>query len=869
MDHQKPILVSLGAKDSPDPDCYLIEMAHLIPLLTIAHAILGKHYRAKKLLGEFFDFHVKNFLTLGYKLYKYPTLIPKHILEELVNLLDSTPLGNPAWALFAFDKYQTQRLLEDLQTFEQFLKEKQTLPQIIETFLIHFPYYKNPGSHFRTDHRSKTNLYKNDNTINSKYKALLVNHEWQQTKQVFEKLIHLHGISQGTSEEKEKPNGSYDWGSHGHPRQAHAHTLMRNLTNQAHVKKDVWQEIANLYQQKSLTSFLPFAPLLIATIWTTNDDESPRVNEMRKPLAPPSLNTLASLLGFSANSTTWMDMVASQINLDDLKWETLDLHIKSLAVDTEKEISQTQAPSPFRMTNYGPKRLIGKFLLQTKKNQLTTKQLIKENQFQQITPVHWRSYKKSLGSSTVLRQKDARSQHQKDVNQVQKAQRRLESYFSPSAKKKEEGLAAESTSLNPETTPRKASIQTESQTNPRYWPILDQPERLHDVLYVISKEKETPKEEANEEITVTKLCDLINPQLKSDSKDQFEVQKTSIHIQLQKAMREHLQIDFKKDPNEELKRATNLRKLLYQFTKLSNERAFKLIKDFEHSLRTHLGQKEFLTLTVLHIEKGFALKDFDMPEKNSPRLPKEARRVMEAIAYLEKQKRTWYDEYNNSLPKFAKKKTDYWNFEGILTEYRKDIINIIPLILYYKWLHQNFPPKQKKLLRLNPAVAFHPQQDGKLKASGQKMSLDLMEIEEATLHTLNLMNASPEIYDDVTLFFNADTPDLTQIQNPENLTEFLLTLETKTLGITKIPNNKRPPRWWNRMRSKNERTLANFCNNGDQSTETYIKEKRSSQRKIFVKWLRAQRKKLKTYFSSEYEEMLLKYEPNQFATQID
>lgn len=859
MDHQKPILTSLGAEDAPDPSYYLIEMAHLIPLLTISHALLGKHYRAKKLLGDFFDHHVKNFLALGYKLYKYPTLIPKHLLDELINLLDTTPLGHPAWALFAADKRQTERLLADLQAFEDELKEKQTLPQIIEAFLRRFPYYGHQGSHFRTDHRSKTNLYKDDGIINSKYKAMLANEDWLQTKLVFEKLIYLHGASQGLTEENEKTDGTYDWGSHGHPKDAHAHVLLRNLTNQARVKKETWQEMMSLYHQRALTSWLPFAPL-ITSIWTTYDDESPRPKEFRKPLAPPSLNTISSLLGFSANSTTWLDMVATQINLDDLKWETLGAHIKSLAADTERAVSQTQAPSPFRMTAYGPKRLIGRFLLQTNADMLSVEMLIKDNQHQKITPIPWRSYKNALGSSTVLRQKDARSLRQDDVKQLQKAQRKLMSYFSPFTQRNEEGMAAVQP-LKPESTPRKASIQAESQTKERYWPILDQENRLHDVLYVIRpQEKETTREE-HEEITVSSLCDLVNPRLTEDH-DPLEDQKIRLHIRIQKALREHLQIDFKQDPQEEIKRAKELRELLYQFTKISSPRALNIIQGYKSSLRTHLGQKEFLALTVLHITKGFTLKDFDLPEKNSPRLPKESRRVFEALAFLDNQKRTWYDDYNNRLHKFEKKKSDYWNAEGILKEYRKDIINILPLIVYHKWQYlQSFKPSAKKLLRLTPAIAYHSQQDGKLKASGQKMTLAAMEIEEATLHTLNLMNAGPEVYDDVTMFFNADNPDVTEIQNPRNLTDFFLTLETKVLGLKKIYDNKRPPRWWNRMKSKNERTLAAFCNGNDyESTEAYLKEKRSSHRKLFVKWLKAQRKKLKTYFNLEYQELLLKYE---------
>ena len=857
MDRQKPILTSLGATDAPDPDYYLVEMGYLLPLLTISHALLGKHYRAKKLLGAFFDFHVKNFLTLGYKLYKEPSIIPKYILDELLNLLDTTPLGNPAWALFAYDKYQTQRLVEDLEAYEPSLKENQTLPQIIADFLTHFPYYKNSGSHFRTDHRSKTNLYKDDNIINSKYKALLANEEWFQTKLVFEKLVHLHGLSQGLTQEKEKPDGSPDWGSHGHPRNAHAHVLLRNLTNHAHVKKEVWEEMFQLYNQKSLTSWLPFAPL-ITSMWTTNDDESPRPKGFQKPLAPPSLNTISSLLGFSANSTTWLDMVASQINIDNLRWETLDLHLASLAADTEKTITKTSAPSPFRQTAGGPKRLIGKFLIQTHATTITVKQLIAENQHQKITPFPWRSYAKNLGSSTVLRQKDARSLRQDDVKQIQKAQRKLESYFSPSTTKKETALDT-AAALNLDTVPRKASIQKESQPPERYWSILDLPERLHDVLYVVinPKEKEA-QEEVHEELTISYVCDLVKLQ-EETPKDPVESQKLALHIKLQKAFREHLEVDFQKDPKEELRRANVIRDLLYEFTKISSQRAFKLTKNYWGTLRTHLGQKEFLTLTKLHVESNFTLKDFDLPEKNAPRLPKEGRRVLEALAYIENQKRSWWDEYNRTLSGLDKQKSAYWNSESILKEYRRDIINIIPLVIYHKWQHsQAFKPKAK-MLRLNPAIAYHQQQDGSLKPSGQKMSVTHMEIQEATLHALTLMNSTPEIYDDVSLFFNVDAPDPSQIKNPKNLTDFFLTLETKVLGIRKIPNNSRPPRWWNRMRSKNERTLASYVRYGDSSGVTNIKETRSDQRKDFVKWLKIQRKKLKTHFNSQYQEMLRSY----------
>ena len=874
---QKPVLTSLGATESPNPDFVLVEVAHLVPVLEIPQALLGRHFKGKQIVMDFYDFHVKNHYALGYQLYKKPVEIPKRLLDDIINLLDTSILGHPAWALFAHDKRQTERLLEDLHTFGLTQHNSQkTMPQLIKEFTALFPHYKKTGKDFRTDHRSKTNKYKDDNVINSRYKALLVNDEWQQTQNVIEKLTWLHGLSQGEGEIKEE-EGTFDWGKHSAPLDAHAHTLLKNLANQAQVKKESWEEMVSMFHQKALTNFIPFAPLLIATIWTQQDPTRPKGVSPRA--APPSLNTLASLLGYSVGTTTYLDMTNSQIDVDAIRWKTLnDLRIETLGADVPKHksqnVTQFDAPSPFRMTPMGIKRIIGKFLLTSHEETFDNYEIIRQNIFKNIIPIPFRQNHTKLKSSTVLRHPDARSQRQKDSYQWQQAQHDQSPFFSLPTPAADTAKDAVST-LNPLAgSKRKRGAQPEPpKTTSLYWPPLDRQTRLHDDnlnrLYVITKSKEVP-------------------QYRIETKDQSPVPNETLrrlHDKIQLALDALRRFPREQDPEEELKLTQEIRNHLYSFHSLHNKDPFikEITKNAKFSLRTHLGNVEMTALTRIHLEEGLTLENFDQPDAVF-KLPHPARRLLEALAVILKQDRHWYKEHNEILKaKGERTKEPYWLNQFILETYRQDVINLLPIVLYYKWLHeQNLESKLPKQLYSVPNVAYNSSltkdEEGftyNLKPSKQKMDNQHLDIINATTIALKLMHPKEQDSDcnlDVFNYFIENYQ--TNVKDPNNLFEFFFTLETKVLGIKKSPTNKRPPRWWNRMKSKSERTLVAFSKtkieNGkvsyDKKTQILEKEKelkleRDQVRKTFTTWLREQRKKLKNQFPSHYQILMRRYEP--------
>lgn len=315
---------SMLSQNSIDhPNSVVVDFYLLTPIHYLAEALL--HPLHKKALLDLFDFVIKNKSKLGrngllYWLENKTDFSQKKLIETI---LKTTPLGNPAWWLFASSSRTTLELLKDLNSLISNTNaiEPKSLRSLIQKFIQENPKYGSASDVAKSQGRKTKDILAEWESQWTTFKSAKTDENFLLGDLTTKLMLLQRAAAPQRPETKTKNNRSPIY----RPEPVlYAIALKDMMTGTAVVAKEVWDEMLSLYHTKSFTSFLAFAPLFLQPFVYSHCD-----------IPLPNLNTLATLLGdFSGKSSSFIGDATKNDKL--IRWETLGLTIGKLCIKTEE-----------------------------------------------------------------------------------------------------------------------------------------------------------------------------------------------------------------------------------------------------------------------------------------------------------------------------------------------------------------------------------------------------------------------------------------------------------------------------------------------------------------------------------------------------
>lgn len=320
----------------------VVDFSLLVPILHLSEALLAD-YRQKKVLMHFLSFAIKTKIKLGKK--NFVTWLNKSdfpLKDDLLKILRTTPLGNPAWWLFASSPHVTLELCNALDSLIQNTSDHdpRSLKTLIRNFIRQNPQYGSAENVSEYSGQLQEDILKEWETQwttlkDDRYVQNIMTEKWSQwnyLSNLTAKLMLLQSAAVPRAARHKIANrkGAEDFVAiekDGLPIHRPDPVLygiaLRDLQiGTALVATDVWDEFVSLYMENHCTNFIAFAPLLLQPFVYSN---------LNIPI--PNLTTLATLMGdFSGASGTFMGELTRANKI--IRWKTLGLTIGKLCEKT-------------------------------------------------------------------------------------------------------------------------------------------------------------------------------------------------------------------------------------------------------------------------------------------------------------------------------------------------------------------------------------------------------------------------------------------------------------------------------------------------------------------------------------------------------
>lgn len=331
--------------DADHRDTVVVDFYLLTSVLHLSEALISD-YRLKKSLIRFLDFAIKNKLRIGRDGF-IPWLERSEFAhkKDILKILQTTPLGNPAWWLFATSPDATLELLKDLDDLiaKTTSTEPKSLKSLIRDFIQNNPKYGNaedaskaynlPVETILADWESQWTLLKGFSHAQNKKTGQWG--LWNHLGDLSTKLLLLQStaipkskrqkiaehLAAHPGEDKDKVFAAIEkdkFPIHRPDPVLYGISLRDLMIGTSRISILTWDEMISLYETTTCTNFLAFAPLLLQP-FVYSDLNIPA----------PSLTTLATLMGdFTGATGSFMGEITRAGK--QIKWKTLGLTIGKL-----------------------------------------------------------------------------------------------------------------------------------------------------------------------------------------------------------------------------------------------------------------------------------------------------------------------------------------------------------------------------------------------------------------------------------------------------------------------------------------------------------------------------------------------------------
>ena len=321
----------------------VVDFSLLVPILHLSEALLAD-YRQKKVLMHFLSFAIKNKIKLGKK--NFVTWLDKSdfpLKDDLLKILRTTPLGNPAWWLFASSPHVTLELYEDLDSLIKKTSEHdpRSLKTLIRNFIDANPKYGNaqdvsketgqPQKDILREWEAQWTTLKDDRYVQNKMTGQWS--QWNYLSDLTAKLMLLQStaVPKSARQKIAERQGSEDdfitiekndFPIHRPDPVLYGIALRDLQIGTSIVATEVWDELVSLYMENHYTNFIAFAPLLLQPF---------AYSDLNIPI--PSLTTLATLMGdFTGATGSFMGEITRADKY--IRWKTLGLTVGKLCEKT-------------------------------------------------------------------------------------------------------------------------------------------------------------------------------------------------------------------------------------------------------------------------------------------------------------------------------------------------------------------------------------------------------------------------------------------------------------------------------------------------------------------------------------------------------
>lgn len=328
--------LDLILKQSPDniktDTSVLIDYALLVPTLYLSEALV-RDYRLKKALMKLLDHVITHEARTGQaNLIGWLEKTKFSHTQEIKKLLTTTPLGNPAWGLFGDNREASKDLIRDLESFIAKVSshEPRSMKSLVSEFILQHPQY---GIVKEYDEKAWTTFHPSS--------------RWMEVGAIVTDLMMLQtaatpkSVKQRLLDGVEKPTKD-EFPIHRPDSVLYRVALTTLLISSAEVERPVWDEMLSLYESRTLTNFLAFAPLLLQP-FVDSDLNIPA----------PNINTLATLMGdFTGATGTFMGEITRAKT--EIRWNELGLTVGKLCEKVGKMPNVSES-TPSQESDLSPK----------------------------------------------------------------------------------------------------------------------------------------------------------------------------------------------------------------------------------------------------------------------------------------------------------------------------------------------------------------------------------------------------------------------------------------------------------------------------------------------------------------------------------